>query len=72
MGGDSYKPLHSTMSSSPIVEMPPSPAPSTLMHVEFPDDEVDKSQICDAHYIVEVSIFFTLSALAFCISYNRM
>lgn len=28
--------------SSPIVEMPPSPAPSHMMFIEFPDDDIDE------------------------------
>lgn len=61
MGGDLSSPLHSVMTSSPIVEMPPSPAPSTLMYVEFPEDDFDKIKI-DTHNIVEVSTvsFFLL------------
>lgn len=54
---NSYESMHSSMPSSPIVEMPPSPAPSTLMYVEFPDDEVDVDvRIVDVHNIVEVRI----------------
>lgn len=53
-----YNPFGSSMASSPIVEMPPSPAPSTLMYIEFPDDEVDKTRFIDAHNIVEVSTDF--------------
>ncbi|XP_055324957.1 serine/threonine-protein kinase N isoform X2 [Sitodiplosis mosellana] len=51
---NSCGPLHISM-PSPIVEMPPSPAPNTLMsYVEFPDDEVDDVKIIDVHNIVEI------------------
>lgn len=71
MGGDnshcytsrnrnSCGPLHISM-PSPIVEMPPSPAPNTLMYVEFPDDEVDDVKIIDVHSIVEVRTDFIIS-----------
>lgn len=55
-GGSSSYSLQSSMPSSPIVEMPPSPAPSTLMCVEFPDDEVDEIRIIGVNNIVEVRI----------------
>lgn len=52
-----------SMPNSPIVEMPPSPAPSTLMYIEFPGEEVDESKIIGVQNIVEVrveSIFFLI------------
>lgn len=45
--------------SSPIVEMPPSPATNTLMYVEFPDDEVDDIKLINSHNIFEVRIDFS-------------
>lgn len=37
-GGHSPRSMHS-IPASPIVEMPPSPAPSQLLMVEFPSEE---------------------------------
>lgn len=51
-GNSNYK--QSSMPSSPIVEMPPSPAPSSMMYVEFPGDEIDEVNI--VQNIVEVRI----------------
>lgn len=65
---NSCGPLHISM-PSPIVEMPPSPAPNTLMYVEFPDDEVDDVKIIDVHNIVEVRTDFIISFL-FCFKFS--
>lgn len=53
---------------SPIVEMPPSPATSQMMYVEFPDDEVDDVKACDVHSFIEVRFennFFTFIFMFF-------
>lgn len=50
--------FHLATMSSPIVEMPPSPATNTLMYVEFPDDEVDDIKLINSHSIFEVRIDF--------------
>lgn len=58
--------IQSSMPSSPIVEMPPSPAPSSMMYIEFPGDEIDEINI--VQNIVEVrveSIFCFLFLLLF-------
>lgn len=58
--GDGMNSGITSMPNSPIVEMPPSPAPSNLMYIEFPDDEVDVIKVTGQN-IVEVrvdSIFF--------------
>lgn len=56
-----------------IVEMPPSPATSQVMYVEFPDDEVDDARTSNVPNFVEVSIryhticiFKSLLSYAYC------
>lgn len=62
------------MPSSPIVEMPPSPAPSSMMYIEFPGDEIHELSI--VQNIVEVRVesiflFFCFSIyLFFCFFLN--
>lgn len=59
--------------SSPIVEMPPSPAPTSMMYVEFPGDEIDDVNMIQN--IVEVRIesnffFFFFLFYFFCLVFN--
>lgn len=55
--------INSVSPSSPIIEMPPSPAPSNLMYVEFPDEDVDDIKVIGVQNIVEVRFDTILFAL---------
>lgn len=71
-GGNSNY-MHSSMPSSPIVEMPPSPAPSSMMYVDFPADEIDEVNI--VQNIVEVrveSIFSFFCFSCFYCAFSRL
>lgn len=48
-----------SMPSSPIVEMPPSPAPNVMMFVEYPDERTDDVNIVEIQS-VEVRFRFKL------------
>lgn len=63
-GGNSNY-MHSSMPSSPIVEMPPSPAPSSMMYVDFPADEIDEVNM--VQNIVEVRIESIFLFLLLCL-----
>lgn len=44
-GGVGYGMNNGSIPPSPIVEMPPSPAPSQMMYIEFPDDDIVEVRI---------------------------
>lgn len=57
--------IHSVL-PSPIVEMPPSPAPSQMGVVEYPADD-DVYEYDEDEYVVEVrTMIFIHTSLTFC------
>lgn len=49
--------FHQTVPTSPIIEMPPSPAPYHLPMVEFPDEDMYEDEIDLVEEVVEVRIY---------------
>lgn len=64
--GVGYGMNNGSIPPSPIVEMPPSPAPSQMMYIEFPDDDIIEVSIwnycfCYFNNIGLINYFFFFS-----------